>query len=75
MNTMKLAWKNAKAAKRWHGVGTQREYFAGSLRLAHKDVDLERTIYRRFMLTALATLAVSTGYGVLLAYVSYIMSK
>lgn len=75
MNTMRLAWKNARAAKRWHGVGTQREYFAGSLRLAHKGVDLGRAIYRRFMLTALTTLAVSAGYGVLLAYVCYIMGK
>ena len=44
MNTMQLAWANAQAAKNWHGVGTKKEYFSCSLKLAHTGRNLRNEI-------------------------------
>lgn len=42
MNTMKLAWSNARAAAAWHGKGKAQDYLAGSLSLAHQHRDLRK---------------------------------
>lgn len=44
MNTMQLAWNNAKWAHKWHGKGNKQEYLAGSLKLAHKGVSIKHRI-------------------------------
>ncbi len=44
MTVMQLAWANAQAAKNWHGMGTKKEYFAGSLKLAHAGRNLRTEI-------------------------------
>lgn len=67
MNTMQLAWLNAKAAQAWHGKGTTKEYFGGSLKLAHKGYNLRTALLTRVAGAGLTSFIIGLGYGALLA--------
>ena len=67
MNTMQLAWDNAKVAYKWHGKGKPSEYIGGALSLAHSGVSLRRELYKRLAVASLAVFSVSFALGSLLA--------
>lgn len=67
MNTMQLAWLNAKTAQAWHGKGTKREYLAGSMRLAHKGYNLRTALLAKVAGAGLTSFIIGLGYGALLA--------
>ena len=67
MNTMQLAWLNAKTAQAWHGKGSAKEYFGGSLKLAHKGYNLRTALLTKVAGDGLTTFIIGLGYGAMLA--------
>ena len=67
MNTMKLAWVNAQAAQNWHGVGTKKEYFGGSLKLAHAGRNLRNEILAKVAMAGAIVFACSFTMAALFA--------
>lgn len=67
MNTMHLAWLNAKTAQAWHGKGTKREYLSSSMRLAHKGYNLRTALLIKVAGAGLTSFIIGLGYGSLLA--------
>ena len=67
MNTMQLAWMNAQAAKNWHGVGTKKEYFDGSLKLAHAGRNLRNEILAKVAVACAIAFACSFTMAALVA--------
>ena len=67
MNTMQLAWANAQAAKNWHGVGTTKEYFGGSLKLAHAGRNLRNEILAKVAMAGAVVFACSFTMAALFA--------
>lgn len=43
-STMATAWTNAATAQQWHGKGSKAQYLSGSLKLAHKGVNLKKRL-------------------------------
>ena len=66
-STMVLAWSNSRTACKYHGKGTPAQYLADSLKLAHKGLDLKRSLWLNVALASSASFLVGLGYGVLLA--------
>jgi len=67
MSTMTLAWSNAKCASKWHGKGKPVEYFAGSLTLAHKGINLKRNLMVALAGMSVVSLAGGIGLGYFVA--------
>lgn len=59
---MAQAWKNARAAAAWHGVGKPREYLGGSIRMAYAGQTMARFLIAK--IAPVALLALSIGYCV-----------
>ncbi len=59
---MSQAWKNARAAAAWHGVGKPREYLGGSIRMAYAGQTMARFLIAK--IAPVALLALSVGYCV-----------
>lgn len=69
-NTMSLAWSNAKWAHMWHNKGTKAQYFAGSLKLAHKGISIRTTILSGLVVASGASLYFGMCLGYYLASVT-----
>ena len=49
MSVMALAWKNSEHASKWFNQD-KKSYFAQSLVLAHKGIDIKKQFMRKFYL-------------------------
>lgn len=63
-NTMQLAWSNARTARNWNNIGTNKQYFNSCLKLAHNNVDLTKFLYH----IAATAIVGTTGLGICIGY-------
>lgn len=64
---MKLAWINANWSHKWHAKGKKADYFAESLKLAHKGVNLRSTIITLTIFACSLSFALGCFLGAVLA--------